>query len=113
METLYKVCLELVFVFLNCLLSSIFFSQAFIVNAPWAFTGVWAFIKPFLNPNTVAKIKILSSGEKMFTEVTDTLGPDCTLLREMLMGDAAPYRSASMRTAHQSCQARGGQRRGE
>ncbi|EAU80577.1 SEC14 cytosolic factor [Coprinopsis cinerea okayama7 len=33
----------------------------YIINAPWAFTMVWAVIKPWLDPVTVAKIQILGS----------------------------------------------------
>ncbi|RDB15641.1 Sec14 cytosolic factor [Hypsizygus marmoreus] len=33
----------------------------YIINAPWAFSAVWAVIKPWLDPVTVAKISILGS----------------------------------------------------
>ncbi|TFK28614.1 hypothetical protein FA15DRAFT_665061 [Coprinopsis marcescibilis] len=36
----------------------------YIINAPWAFTAVWAVIKGWLDPVTVAKIQILGSGYK-------------------------------------------------
>lgn len=36
----------------------------YIINAPWAFSAVWAIIKPWLDPVTVAKIDILGSGYK-------------------------------------------------
>ena len=36
----------------------------YIINAPWAFSTVWAFIKPWLDEATVAKIDILGSGYK-------------------------------------------------
>ncbi|EIN04372.1 hypothetical protein PUNSTDRAFT_128408 [Punctularia strigosozonata HHB-11173 SS5] len=36
----------------------------FIINAPWGFSTVWGFIKPWLDPVTVSKIDILGSGYK-------------------------------------------------
>ena len=33
----------------------------YLINAPWGFSTVWAFIKPWLDPVTVAKIAILGS----------------------------------------------------
>jgi len=36
----------------------------YIINAPWAFTAVWAVIKPWLDEVTVSKIQILGSGYK-------------------------------------------------
>ncbi|KAF9040709.1 CRAL-TRIO domain-containing protein [Panaeolus papilionaceus] len=36
----------------------------YIINAPWAFTTVWAVIKPWLDEVTVKKIEILGSGYK-------------------------------------------------
>lgn len=34
----------------------------YVINAPWGFSGVWSFIKGWLDPVTVAKIHILGSG---------------------------------------------------
>ncbi|KAH7930327.1 hypothetical protein BV22DRAFT_1043309 [Leucogyrophana mollusca] len=36
----------------------------YIINAPWAFSGVWSLIKPWLDEVTVSKIDILGSGYK-------------------------------------------------
>ncbi|GLB33363.1 putative CRAL/TRIO, N-terminal domain containing protein [Lyophyllum shimeji] len=36
----------------------------FIINAPWAFSAVWAVIKPWLDEVTVSKVNILGSGYK-------------------------------------------------
>lgn len=36
----------------------------YIINAPWAFTAVWAMIKGWLDEVTVSKIMILGSGYK-------------------------------------------------
>ena len=32
--------------------------ECYVINAPWAFTAIYAFIKPFLNENTLKKIKV-------------------------------------------------------
>ncbi|TFK35017.1 CRAL-TRIO domain-containing protein [Crucibulum laeve] len=70
----------------------------YIINAPWAFTGVWSMIKPWLDPVTVAKISILGSGYK------DTLlkqippenlpkefGGACSCQGGCSMSDAGPW----------------------
>ncbi|KAG5645791.1 hypothetical protein DXG03_005328 [Asterophora parasitica] len=36
----------------------------YIINAPWAFSAVWAVIKPWLDEVTVSKVDILGSGYK-------------------------------------------------
>lgn len=36
--------------------------KMYIINAPWGFSGVWSFVKKFLDPVTVQKIHILGSG---------------------------------------------------
>jgi len=36
--------------------------KMYIINAPWGFSGVWSFVKRFLDPVTVNKIHILGSG---------------------------------------------------
>lgn len=36
----------------------------YLINAPWGFGGVWSVVKGFLDPVTVGKIHILSSGYK-------------------------------------------------
>jgi len=36
----------------------------YIINAPWAFSAVWAIIKPWLDEVTVSKVDILGSGYK-------------------------------------------------
>lgn len=44
----------------------------FIVNAPWAFTAVWAIIKAFLDEVTKNKIQILGGGfKKKLLEVVE------------------------------------------
>ena len=36
----------------------------YIINAPWAFSAVWAIIRPWLDEVTVAKIEILGGSYK-------------------------------------------------
>lgn len=44
----------------------------FIVNAPWAFTAVWAIVKAFLDEVTRKKIQILGGGfQKKLLEVIE------------------------------------------
>ena len=38
--------------------------KLYIINAPWGFSGVFNFVKGFLDPVTVAKIHVLGSGYK-------------------------------------------------
>ena len=46
--------------------------QAFVLNANFVFTGIWAIIKYFLNENTQKKVQILGSDyEKNLLEVID------------------------------------------
>ncbi|KAJ3567684.1 hypothetical protein NP233_g6207 [Leucocoprinus birnbaumii] len=46
----------------------------YIINAPWAFTAVWALIKPWLDEVTVKKINILGSGYQK--ELIKQIGED-------------------------------------
>ena len=43
----------------------------YIINAPWAFTAVWAVIKPWLDEVTVEKIDIIGSSykEKLLAQI--------------------------------------------
>jgi hypothetical protein len=36
--------------------------MALIINAPRLFSGLWSWIKRFVDPNTVAKVRFVSSG---------------------------------------------------
>jgi hypothetical protein len=36
----------------------------YIINAPWAFSAVWAIVRPWLDEVTVAKVEILGAGYK-------------------------------------------------
>ena len=70
----------------------------YIINAPWAFSAVWAIIKPWLDEVTVSKINILGGGYK------DTLlkqipkenlpkefGGTCECVGGCSMSDAGPW----------------------
>lgn len=47
--------------------------KLFIINAPASFRGVWAIVKPWLDPNTVAKITVV--GEKFLPALTEVIDP--------------------------------------
>ena len=38
--------------------------KCFIVNAPWVFQGIWAVVKPWLPPRTLAKIEFYGKGNE-------------------------------------------------
>ena len=42
--------------------------QVFLVNAPYFFTGLWASVKPFLDPRIVNSISISSQGRRELIE---------------------------------------------
>ena len=47
-------------------------AKHFIINAPWIFTGVWAMIKPWLDPTTANKIKVIGNNyQEILFEVID------------------------------------------
>ncbi|KAK7445188.1 cytosolic factor, phosphatidylinositol/phosphatidylcholine transfer protein [Stygiomarasmius scandens] len=46
----------------------------YIVNAPWVFSTVWSVIKGWLDPVTIAKVKILGSGEKEWVVLREEIG---------------------------------------
>ena len=43
----------------------------YIINAPWAFSAVWAIIKPWLDEVTVSKIDIIGAGyrDKLLAQI--------------------------------------------
>ncbi|KAF8728334.1 hypothetical protein AX14_006776 [Amanita brunnescens Koide BX004] len=47
----------------------------YIINAPWAFSAVWAVVRPWLDEVTVSKINILGSGYK--EELLKQIPADC------------------------------------
>lgn len=72
----------------------------YIINAPWAFSAVWAVIKPWLDPVTVAKISILGSNyqETLLQQIPaenlpKEFGGTCQCLGGCSLSDAGPWKS--------------------
>ncbi|TBU43976.1 CRAL-TRIO domain-containing protein [Dichomitus squalens] len=70
----------------------------FIINAPWAFSTVWAFIRPWLDEATVAKIDILGSGykDKLLAQIPienlpKEFGGTCQCPGGCSLSDAGPW----------------------
>ncbi|KAJ7087365.1 CRAL-TRIO domain-containing protein [Mycena belliarum] len=73
----------------------------YIINAPFMFSTVWALIKPWLDPVTVAKIDILGSGykPKLLAQIdADNLpkefGGTCSCPGGCSLSDAGPWNPA-------------------
>jgi len=73
----------------------------YIINAPWAFSAVWAAVKPWLDEVTVAKIEILGSGyEKALLQqipkenLPKEFGGACQCAGGCSMSDAGPWNLA-------------------
>jgi len=72
----------------------------YIINAPWAFSTVWSFIKPWLDEVTVAKIDILGSSykEKLLAQISadnlpKELGGSCSCEGGCSLRDAGPWQA--------------------
>lgn len=70
----------------------------YIINAPWAFSTVWALIKPWLDEATVAKIDILGSSykEKLLAQIPvenlpKQFGGTCECSGGCSLSDAGPW----------------------
>lgn len=70
----------------------------YIINAPWAFSAVWAVIKPWLDEVTVAKIDILGSGykDKLLAQIPKEnlpveFGGTCQCPGGCSLSDAGPW----------------------
>lgn len=71
----------------------------YIINAPWAFTSVWAMIKPWLDEVTVAKIDIVGSGyvrEKLLSQIPAEnlpveFGGSCQCVGGCSLSDVGPW----------------------
>jgi len=57
---------------------------AYIINAPKIFSMIWAVVKQFLDPKTVAKVHIYGPGDKMWNKLQSRLGDGVTLRKEMV-----------------------------
>lgn len=71
----------------------------YIINAPWAFSAVWAVIKPWLDEVTVSKIDILGSGykDKLLLNISPEnlpkeFGGTCQCPGGCAVSDAGPWR---------------------
>jgi len=74
----------------------------YIINAPYLFSTVWKFIKPWLDEVTVAKIDILGSDykTKLLTQIPEEnlpadLGGTCTCAGGCSLSDAGPWNVVS------------------
>ena len=70
----------------------------YIINAPWAFTAVWAVIKPWLDEVTVKKIDIIGASykEKLLAQITaenlpKEFGGKCDCEGGCSLSDAGPW----------------------
>ena len=70
----------------------------YIVNAPWAFSTVWTFVKPWLDEATVAKIDILGGGyrDKLLAQIPvenlpKEFGGACQCAGGCSLSDAGPW----------------------
>lgn len=71
----------------------------YIINAPWAFSAVWAVIRPWLDEVTVAKIDIISGKqvkEKLLAQIEPQnlpteFGGTCQCPGGCSLSDAGPW----------------------
>jgi len=70
----------------------------YIINAPWAFSTVWSFIKPWLDEVTVAKIDILGGSykEKLLAQIPaenlpKVFGGKCECPEGCSLSDSGPW----------------------
>jgi CRAL/TRIO domain len=73
--------------------------KLYIINAPWGFSSVFAVIKRFLDPVTVAKIQVLGSNyeSELLTQVPKenlpkSLGGDCDCEGGCMFSDLGPWK---------------------
>ena len=50
--------------------------KCFIVNAPWVFSGIWAVVKPWLPPRTLAKIEFYGKGPEFLAALKQFVDSD-------------------------------------
>jgi CRAL/TRIO domain len=70
----------------------------YIINASWAFSAIWAMIKPWLDEVTAAKIQIVGGGYKEVLlkgiskeNLPKELGGECVCVGGCSMSDAGPW----------------------
>lgn len=78
----------------------------YIINAPYLFSTVWRFIKPWLDEVTVNKIQIMSNGHKaVLTAQIDPenlpveFGGTCSCPRSCSLSDEGPWKHQSTSAA--------------
>lgn len=71
--------------------------KMYVINAPWGFSGVFAVVKRFLDPVTVAKIHVLGSGYKseLLAQIPKEnlpkdLGGECECAGGCMLSDEGP-----------------------
>lgn len=76
----------------------------FIINAPWTFSTVWSFVKPWLDEVTVAKIDIVGSGykDKLLAQIPaenlpKEFGGLCECSGGCSLSDAGPWSAGGQR----------------
>jgi len=72
--------------------------KLYIINAPWGFSGVFGFVKRFLDPVTVNKIHVLGSGyeKELLAQVPaenlpTAFGGTCDCPGGCMLSDAGPW----------------------
>lgn len=72
--------------------------KMYIINSPWGFSGVWSFVKKFLDPVTVQKIHILGNGyqKELLSQIPaenlpKQLGGTCECPGGCHLSDAGPW----------------------
>jgi len=78
-------------------------AKYYIINAPWAFSAVWAMIKPWLDEVTVANIEIVGGGYKEVLlkqipkeNLPKEFGGECECVGRCSMSDAGPWNHDSV-----------------
>jgi hypothetical protein len=81
--------------------------KLYLINAPWGFSGVFAAIKRFLDPVTVAKIHVLGSNyhKELLAQVPaenlpSEFGGTCRCQGGCALSDAGPCKLTEMNHAH-------------
>lgn len=84
----------------------------YIINAPWAFTTVWSFVKPWLDEVTVSKITILGSDYKKTIShqippqnLPKFLGGTCECPEGCTLSNAGPWQDPELVSKVKSKQA--------
>ena len=72
--------------------------KLYIINAPWGFSGVFSFVKRFLDPVTVAKIHVLGSTyqTELFAQIPkenlpEQFGGTCKCAQGCMFSDDGPW----------------------